>query len=692
MPNRLAKETSPYLKQHADNPVDWYPWGAEALDRARSEDKPILLSVGYSACHWCHVMEHESFENDATAQLMNENFVNIKVDREERPDLDQVYQSVSQLMTRSGGWPLTVFLTPDLRPFFGGTYFPPEDRWGRPGFPKVLQALAEAYRSQKNDVLENAEKLTKAMRQMETEQNSAKQRVRPDRAFFQNVANKLMDYVDWKNGGFGSQPKFPNSMNLSFLWRYGLAADVGKATDAVILALEKMAKGGIYDQLGGGFHRYSVDATWTVPHFEKMLYDNGVLLKLYSEVLLTAPGDLLSKDQRILFENVLRQTSQWALREMRSQEGLFFSALDADSSVSDDEGAEKVEGKFYVWNIEELQHFLSADERLIFALRFGVSEHGNFEHKGENVLFQDYSIEEISKKLELDDASTCSLLESVMEKALHERSKKPRPALDHKCLLSWNALMISGLAWASVALQDDSLFNAACETMKAIESHFRMPSDKGLFSVWSEGKAHIPAYLDDYAFLSAAYLDLAKFTNTRAETAEENQVVHFNENARHWVLFVEKHFSDPDSAGYFFTSNAHEKLIVRNKTHHDQAIPSGTSVTLESLLALGEIFAEMDFLKRAEDQIFSLAPHLEENPFGLGELACAALLQTIGPVCVAPGSGVDFGRKLLARPHVFRQANDHGGGLSTVCHRQTCLSVNSGAEIPSQYLDPKLGA
>ncbi|MFL5813172.1 MAG: thioredoxin domain-containing protein, partial [Bdellovibrionia bacterium] len=334
MSNRLAQETSPYLQQHKDNPVEWYPWSEEALSRARLEDKPILLSIGYSACHWCHVMAHESFENSEIARLMNERFINIKVDREERPDLDQIYQNVAQAITQSGGWPLTVFLTPDLKPYFGGTYYPPEDRWGRPGFARVLKALSDAYKNDAASVTENAEKLTDFIRTLENETGTQGPGDHPTLPKLAKAAETLVAQVDWEDGGIGSAPKFPNSMMLDFLWRLGLATQNDTAMEAAVLTLSKMASGGIYDQLGGGFHRYSVDATWSVPHFEKMLYDNGLLLRSYAQVLLTSPQEVvatpqagaLTDEQRELFTRVVDEIVGYVLREMTAPEGGFFAA------------------------------------------------------------------------------------------------------------------------------------------------------------------------------------------------------------------------------------------------------------------------------------------------------------------------------------------------------------------------------
>lgn len=660
MPNRLANETSPYLQQHAHNPVDWYPWGLEALGKARTENKPILLSIGYSACHWCHVMEKESFENPEIAALMNAHFVNIKVDREERPDLDQVYQNVAQLLTHGGGWPLTVFLTPDLKPFFGGTYFPPEDRYGRPGFPRVLQALSNAYANDKASVSENARKLTLAIEQLESGQKTPAVNSPATEASLRKVIDSLLKSFDWENGGFGGAPKFPNTMNLSLLWRYGTYFNFPKAFDAVLKATVSMAQAGIYDHLGGGFHRYSVDEKWAVPHFEKMLYDNALLLKLYSEILLTK-NSKLSPETRALFVKTLRETVEYILREMKNPDGGFFSTQDADS--------EGKEGKFFVWTQKEIEEVLGNSKQGVaetraFLTAYGVQPDGNFEETNSTVL----ALHEFSSNEE-------GLLNSARIKLFEARQKRIAPMRDEKILTSWNGLMISGLAWAAQALKSsgytelsDNAFHAATQAFHYIRKHGCQNNSDRLFSVIKDGKGKLNGYLDDYAFMAMAALDLARFSHTAAE------VEALTGEACRWVDIIRKHFFDHDQKGYFFTSDDHELLLARPKTLHDQAIPSGTAITLEVLWTLAEIMGEPTYEVEATEAMEALWSQAMQSPFSAGELACAATLSLVGPIAVS-GHHVS---SLCENPFVFQKANSEVQPEQTsilICHRKTCISA-----------------
>lgn len=668
MGNRLSQESSPYLRQHANNPVDWYPWGQEALTKARAENKPILLSVGYSACHWCHVMEHESFENAEIARLMNENFVNIKVDREERPDIDHIYQNVAQLMTRGGGWPLTVFLTPDLKPFFGGTYFPPEDRYGRPGFSRVLAALNEAFKNDPKAVAENAQRLTDAIQKIET--SRVESHKRPDLGSLRKIVDQVAANVDWRNGGFNGKPKFPQSMNLALLWRYGTASGFGMAQEAAVLALTKMANGGIYDQLGGGFHRYSTDEYWAVPHFEKMLYDNALLLKLYAEVLLTASADALNAETRATFERVIAETTQYVIREMNAPSGGFYSTQDADT--------EGEEGKFFVWDPAEVRKHLESDEAEAFIMRYGVSEIGNFEHTGKTVLFLDKSLKDISTQLSRSVQEVEALLSSARAKLLKARDLRVRPARDEKIIASWNGLMVSGLAWASRALREtahgqlaEKAFEAAVVAMQFVRTTLDQ-GDNRLFSVHKDGKSRFNAYLDDYAFCAMAALDLARLSN------DESEIDSLVTQARKWIDVVRARFIDRDNGGFYFTSDDHETLIQRPKTIFDQAIPAGNSVVIQCLIALAEMTGEPELERDADEHLYKLYPTAEQSPFGLGELSCAALLQAQGPVVV---SGQDASRACV-HPHVFQKPVGLKGPAAgpvaavpreiLVCHRRTC--------------------
>lgn len=669
MPNRLSKETSPYLLQHQNNPVDWYPWGEEALDLAVEKNKPILLSIGYSSCHWCHVMEHESFENPEIANLMNTNFICIKVDREERPDLDQIYQNVAQALTGGGGWPLTVFLTPARKPFFGGTYFPPEDRYGRAGLKRVLVSLAKAYMTDPIGVAQNAMKLSayiQAAEQVSSDEGSPRP---PEWEDLEQAAEALLAHVDWQNGGIGDAPKFPNPMTWTFLWRIGQERKKSGACEAVLLTLRKMAQGGIYDQLGGGFSRYSVDATWSVPHFEKMLYDNGLLLKLYSEILLTG-GTRVSPEDRSLFLEVISGTVNYLLREMRSSEGGFFAAQDADS--------EGVEGKFFAWDLNDLEQALDDErERRVFSTFFGVNESGNFEH-GKTVLFQATTLEAAAAALSLNQEQVSSILARAKNRAFAFRSRRRAPLTDTKVLASWNGLVISGLCWASQVLEREGLVELGAQAREAATAAFRLVAEKmtsgqgaQLFSTFQQGEPKHNGYLDDYAFMAVAALDLARVTPDSSVLSQSLKM------SRLWVKRVIRHFGDKKGLGYFFTSDDHEELIERPKTVFDQAIPAGVAMVLQALAALSEVeeFDEKgektveEFSKELELQLFRLVPFSLKSPMGCSELLNAAILFKKSPIVIS-GPGTEG---VAMRPDAFRKSRSpHQKEALLLCHRRTC--------------------
>ncbi|MBI2711871.1 MAG: thioredoxin domain-containing protein [Bdellovibrio sp.] len=674
MSNRLAHETSPYLLQHKDNPVDWYPWGQEALQRARAENKPILLSIGYSACHWCHVMEHECFENPEIAAQMNQAFINIKVDREERPDLDHIYQNVAQAITHAGGWPLTVFLTPDLKPFFGGTYFPPEDRYGRPGFPKVLQALSEAYRVDRQGVEENATKLTEwiaAADPVVPRPDLPKTEKKfPEEVDFRSIAELLLERVDWQNGGFGDAPKFPNPMLLSFLWRFGCSKDHPKARESVILALRKMGAGGIFDQLGGGFHRYSVDASWSVPHFEKMLYDNALLLRLYSEVLLTG-GEWLSIEDEDLFLEVLKCTKDYVLREMKTPEGPFFSAQDADS--------EGEEGKYFVWTRKEIETILPEKELAGFIHWFGVTTEGNFEQNN-NVLIPKNNWKEFSESTKKPIPQLKAEVDSARKKLWEARRKRIAPGLDNKVLTSWNGLMISGLAWAGRVFDHYEMKQDARDALDSALAAFHFFAEKvsiddgKLTSTVQGGVRKGYPYLDDYAFLAQGALDLARFYRTE-KNQNKDEVSSLIEQAEVWLKRVLEDFSDSTGEiGFFFTGKDHEQLIHRPKALFDQAIPSGTAVALSAMVVLGALSPSKDTLHfnvSAETHLKGLFPVILGNPYGFGETLCALFLAKEGPVTVS-GPGAEA---LCWHSHIFKGVQGvkaPGPESIQICYRQVC--------------------
>jgi uncharacterized protein len=545
MANRLADETSPYLLQHKDNPVDWYAWGPEALNRAKTEDKPILVSIGYSACHWCHVMEHESFEDEQTAADMNERFVCIKVDREERPDVDAIYMEACQAMTGQGGWPLNVFLTPDQVPFYAGTYFPPEPRHGMPSWRQVLAAIDDAWRTRREEIEQASDGIVKRLSGGALLQPSGNEL---DPGLFDHAVENLRANFDPVNGGFGGAPKFPPASAIEFLLRRG-------ETDMTSQTLRAMASGGMYDQIGGGFARYSVDARWVVPHFEKMLYDNALLARAYLH------GWQVTGEP--LFERVCRETLDWSLREMRAEEGGFYSALDADS--------EGVEGKFYVWTLDEVRDALGEDaDEAIAAL--GMSADGNFEGKNIPV-----------RAGELPDELRARLYDV--------RSKRVWPGLDDKRLTSWNALMISALSEAGAVFGEQRYLDAARDCAAFLLGTMRLRDDSGhLLRTYKDGRAHLNAYLEDHAYLVEALLTLYECTFEPR----------WFEAARDIATQMIERFADDDRGGFFETSSDHEQLVARRKDLEDNPIPAGNSSAAYGLLRLGALTGEHSYEDRAE--------------------------------------------------------------------------------------------
>jgi uncharacterized protein YyaL (SSP411 family) len=579
--NHLAAETSPYLLQHADNPVEWYPWGGQALEAARRADKPILLSIGYSACHWCHVMAHESFEDPATAALMNELFVNIKVDREERPDLDRIYQAAQQLITHgSGGWPLTMFLTPEEQaPFFGGTYFPKEARYGMPAFSDLLRRVAEYYRDHRVEIAAQNAQLRLTLDGLAPRAAAG---VTLDDAPLLEARAALERSFDARFGGFSRAPKFPHASSIERCLRqwHDTAAD-GQALHMATLTLTRMAEGGIYDQLGGGFSRYSVDERWMIPHFEKMLYDNASLLSEYSRAFL-ATGDAL-------FGRIAVETADWVLRDMHSPEGGFYSSLDADS--------EGHEGKFYVWTPSEVQGLLTPEEYPAFARRFGLDRDANFE--GEWHLCTHETIAALQGE---STGSVTTLIASARAKLLKARNLRVWPARDEKILTAWNALMIKGLAIAARVLRRPDLAAAAGAAVDFIRR--TVWRDGRLLASYKDGRAHLPAYLDDYAFLADALLELLQTRWRSADLAFARALTD--------VLLAQ--FEDPGPGGFFFTATDHERLILRSKSYSDDSLPSGNGVAASVLCRLGYLLGEPSYLDAAERTLRAAWPMLEEYP------------------------------------------------------------------------------
>jgi len=572
--NRLVNQTSPYLLQHADNPVNWYPWGEEALQAARDENKPILLSIGYSACHWCHVMAHESFEDPATAELMNQHFINIKVDREERPDLDKIYQTAHSLLTsRSGGWPLTVFLSPDNQiPFFAGTYFPKSQRYNMPTFSQILLMVANAYRNKKNEIEEQDASISQALQSLSSHTPS------PDKlsALPLDLARKQIGQAfDASNGGFSAAPKFPHADIVERLLRHHLFLKQQQRADSDALnmagfSLHKMALGGFQDHVGGGFFRYSTDEQWMIPHFEKMLYDNAQLIALYAQAYALS-GEAAYRD-------TFQHAADWVMREMQTSEGGYCSALDADT--------DKEEGKTYVWTAEEIESLLSPAEYELCASKYNLHEPANFEGKWH--LHSRTSNKQLATQLSLDVDELQQQLHSIQQTLLSHRNSRPQPGRDDKILCAWNALMIRGMSLAGRRTQQASYIDSATQAADFIQQH--LWKNQRLLASYKDGKAQLNAYLDDYAYLLQALLELlqSRWSNRYYQ----------------WALQIAdallQHFQDNELGGFYFTSHDHETLIYRSKSFADDAMPNGNAVAASALQQLGLLCGNTEYLDAAE--------------------------------------------------------------------------------------------
>ncbi len=603
--NHLADQTSPYLLQHADNPVEWYPWCEAALARAKHENKPILLSIGYSACHWCHVMAHESFADVATAKVMNAAFINIKVDREERPDVDKIYQTAQFLLTqRSGGWPLTMFLTPeDQMPFFGGTYFPDTPRHGLPAFQDLLRNIANFFQNRRTEISRQNESMYDALQKI-YQPGDAEADLSPD--IFDLCDQYSERAFDARHGGFGNAPKFPHPSSIERLMRYYARSELAanekpRALHAAIFTLEKMAAGGLYDHLGGGFSRYAVDAHWMIPHFEKMLYDNGPLLALYAQSFA-----LTGAEQ---FKNVCAETAKWVRREMQSPEGGYYSTLDADS--------EGQEGKYYVWTRAQIEQLLSAAEYAVFAPHFGIDRSANFE--GSYHLHTFVSKSDICERLSLTSIEFDILLTQAKQKLFTLREQRVRPGRDEKILTSWNALMIRGMAIAGRVFAEDEYIQSAERAL----SFLRRTAWKKqrLFATYKDGCAHLNAYLDDYAFLLDAILEMLQ---ARWRTVD-----------LHWACELADvlldHFEDRSSGGFHFTSSDHERLIQRPKTLSDEATPSGNGIAAFALARLGYLSGTTKYLDAAARVLRFATPAISQSP-----MAHMSLLHAYEEQCYPP--------------------------------------------------------
>ena len=576
--NRLANETSPYLRQHAENPVDWFPWGNEAFSRARDEDKPILLSVGYSSCHWCHVMAHESFEDPGTAAHMNDRFVNVKVDREERPDVDAIYMQAVQAMTGGGGWPMTVFLDHDGRPFFGGTYWPKEDRQGMPGFIRVIDAVSEAWRERRGDLLEQAEKLRAAIAETTTIGADEATMSTLSPTVLSTAVERLRGQFDTRFGGFGRAPKFPQAMTLTFLLDVYVREPSPDTLEMITVSLDAMAAGGMYDQVGGGFHRYSVDAFWLVPHFEKMLYDQALLARAYVH------GWLMTREPR--YRRVAEETIEYVLRDLTHERGGFYSAEDADS--------EGVEGKFYLWSLEEIEA-LTGDDASEVMRYWGATAAGNFEdpHTG----YRGNILHVVDRDDDHPDWAT-----RVRAALLAERDTRVRPGLDDKVLLGWNALFLRALAEAAAAFERDDWMEAARLNARFLLRELRR-DDGRLLRSWQDGRATLLAYAEDYAALLEALLTLAEVDDAswlaEARTVADDLI---------------RLFADDERGGFFTTGTDAEALIVRPKDYQDNATPSENSLAASGLLRLAALTGDDSYRARAERWVGALASVVGEHP------------------------------------------------------------------------------
>jgi uncharacterized protein YyaL (SSP411 family) len=679
--NRLADETSPYLLQHAHNPVDWRPWGEEALELARREDRPILLSIGYSACHWCHVMERESFESEETARRMNENFVNIKVDREERPDLDQIYMNAVQMMTRHGGWPLTVFLTPDLVPFYGGTYFPPEDRHQMPGFPRILTAVSEAYRTRPEEVRQTAWEILSEMRRAVVAQESSEA---VNHQLLDNAFRGLARSYDPRHGGFGSAPKFPSSMNLEFLLRTFARTGDASALEMATHSCRMMAEGGMYDQLGGGFHRYSTDARWLVPHFEKMLYDNALLTRLYLHAY-QATGEPF-------FRRVVEETLGYVMREMLDESGAFYSTQDADS--------EGVEGKFFVWDKEEIESLLGPEDARLFCAYYDVTVGGNFDEK--NILHIQRPAEEVARELKTTVERLTEAVERGRGVLYTERERRIKPGRDEKVITAWNGLMLESFAEAAAALERDDFREVAERNAEFILD--TLFSDGLLKHVYKDGLTKHVGFLDDYSFVISGLVTLYETTGR----------LRWLEAALQLTERMIEEFWDEDGGGFFYNGKSGEQLIVRNKDYFDNATPSGNSVAAEVLLRLSVLTGKEDYRRKAVNVMRLVRDAVERYPSAFGYVLGAIDFQLSTPKEIVLVSG-DAGEqaRLLKReiwgryiPNkvvaltkgedsaainllpLLRERNAVAGRATVyVCENYTCLQpVNTPEELAEQLI------
>jgi len=606
-PNRLIKEKSPYLLQHAFNPVDWFPWGDEAFDAARRENKPIFLSIGYSTCHWCHVMEHESFENDSIAETMNKFFICIKVDREERPDVDKVYMSAVQAMTGSGGWPLSIFLTQELKPFYGGTYFPPKDAHGRPGFPAVLERIHEIWESKREEVVESGNQLIALLQQ---ERGLVQESIPVEESLLEKTYHQLAAQYDSKYGGFGNGPKFPRPAVLNFLFRYYARSKNEEALKMALTTLQAMARGGMYDHIGGGFHRYSVDGQWRVPHFEKMLYDQAQLVNSYLDAFQLTHDDFYSR--------IAGETLDYVLREMTDHDGGFYSAEDADSPEPENP-THASEGAFYLWTKKEIERLLQADNAKVFCHHFGVDEYGNAlsdpqgEFRGRNILFTPFTVEQTAKFFSMDEVAVTGVLEDGRAKLFAARLQRPRPLRDDKVITAWNGLMISAFARASHILREPRYANVARDAAQFIARALYDSRTKTLHRRYRDGETKFDAQLDDFAFYVQGLIDLyeATFAIEWLKLALE---LHGTQVALFW---------DSSEGGFFDFSGENKSILLRTKEAYDGAEPAGNSVAALNLLRLTQMTGNSILKKQTEATMDFFYSVLQQSPHAMPQMMAA---------------------------------------------------------------------
>ena len=645
--NRLISETSPYLLQHAHNPVDWYAWGDEAFERAKAEDKPVLVSIGYSACHWCHVMEHESFEDEAVAAIQNEHFINIKVDMEERPDVDQIYMNFVQLTTGRGGWPMNVFLTPEKLPFFGGTYFPPAPRYGMPSWQQILMSIAEAYRERRDELQKSAFEMAGELRRMSiVEAASGALSLEMLDAAFASFT-RTFDVV---NGGFGGAPKFPAAMSLEFLLRYHHRTGDAMALSIVTHTLDKMARGGIYDQLGGGFHRYAVDAIWLVPHFEKMLYDNAQLIRVYLHAFQVTGNEF--------YKCIAVETLEYVRREMLDESGGFYSTQDADS--------EGVEGKFFVWTPGEIVEILGEENGREFCAYFDVTPSGNFE--GENIL----NINPVVAAARVDS------FERDRRKLFDEREKRIKPFRDEKVLTAWNGLMLAAFADAAGVLGNEEYLQIAKENAAFIQRELQR--DGRLLRTWKDGKAKLNGYIEDYANVADGLIELFQVSGDLEYLTE----------ARRLADLMITEFWDVQNGGFFFTSNDHEELVVRNKDFYDNATPSGNSVAADVLLKLAKLTGDEKYERFAVTVLRLAASQIRRHPQGFGR-ALAALefhLSATREIVVIGPNGNKLERAVLSRylPEAVIVLSENGMAGLPLLEEKGTIDGNAAAYVCENFV------